>query len=99
MAPERLFYLLLLVFIPFDSIPQLSQSDFPITEVKASPDLWVFAIREVFKIYVGSIQISKLPGGQNSDGNILRGNEAESLNVFFLGRYVVFTLPVCLFVF
>lgn len=57
MVPERLFYLLFLVLIPFDSVPPLAQSGFPIIEVKASPDLWVFAIWEVFKIYVVSINI------------------------------------------
>ena len=65
MVPERLFYFLFLVLIPFDTIPQLSQSDFPIIEVKAFPkpqNLWVFAIWEVFNIYVASIQISELPG-------------------------------------
>lgn len=57
-GPRKMLYLLFLVLIQLDSIPQFLESSFPIIEIKASLDLHVFPIWEVFKIYAESINIS-----------------------------------------
>ena len=47
-----------------------------------------------YKIYTGSIQISKHQAYQTANGNIVRGNKIEFLNIFFLRKYVIFTIYI-----